>query len=312
MDDEPLVLEALRRALRPESNRWTMHFQASSNAALEAALKDPYDVVVTDLHMPNLGGLEFLDRLKSSGRKASSIVLTGTGDLASAMEAINRLGVFRFYTKPCPAERLREGINAALALRSRPEPPASDPARTALDRLPIAVLALDADRRVIFMNKQGALLLSNKRGLTVDSAGICRTLWPDATKALGAAIDRVLAGQDTAVLPLPLADVEERLSLLVTAAKAEDGDAKILFYVQDPQKANIPAAEHLRSLFGLTKAEAELARCLAQGCDLSEAAGLNNITVNSARTYLKSVFSKTNTNRQADLVRLLLTLAVPI
>jgi len=34
--------------------------------------------------------------------------------------------------------------------------------------------------------------------------------------------------------------------------------------------------------------------------------------VNSARTYLKSVFSKTNTNRQADLVRLLLTLAVPI
>jgi DNA-binding CsgD family transcriptional regulator len=71
-----------------------------------------------------------------------------------------------------------------------------------------------------------------------------------------------------------------------------------------------PAArtELLKSLFELTPAEARLAEQLASGPSLSDAADNLGITIGTARTQLKSVFLKTDTSRQAELVRLLLLL----
>lgn len=313
VDDEPRVLDALRRALRPKAQEWQMTFLASPKEALGLAGSEPFDVVVTDLHMPGLDGLAMLEKLKAGATQASCIVLTGTGDLEAAMDAINRIGVFRFYSKPCPTDRLIEGIAAALRARhpdSDTGKEASLAARTALDRLPFAVLALDSQKHVIFMNRSGALLVQARRGLSVDAGGQCRALRPEVTRVLHDAIDKVLAGTDTAALTLPLASEDNALSLLVSAGTVEDGDAKVLLFVQDRNQAAIPPADHLRSLFGLTNAEAELARALVQGRDLAEAAQDCGLTINSARTYLKSVFSKTGTNRQANLVRLLLSVPV--
>ena len=62
----------------------------------------------------------------------------------------------------------------------------------------------------------------------------------------------------------------------------------------------------LASLYGLTPAEAELASLLSAGHSIEEAAEIRGVTLNTARSQMKRVFSKTGVNRQADLVRLLL------
>jgi DNA-binding CsgD family transcriptional regulator len=68
--------------------------------------------------------------------------------------------------------------------------------------------------------------------------------------------------------------------------------------------------ETVSRLFDLTDAEARLAVALGEGHRLEDAADRMGITVSSARTYLKRVFSKTDVTRQAELVRLLL--AAPV
>ena len=75
----------------------------------------------------------------------------------------------------------------------------------------------------------------------------------------------------------------------------------------DPGLDNRPAAEALRDAFGLTPAEARLAIALAQGVRLADHAESVGISLNTVKTLLSRVFRKTETARQAELVRLLLS-----
>ena len=81
--------------------------------------------------------------------------------------------------------------------------------------------------------------------------------------------------------------------------------ARLLITVTDPETGSLPSPGLLRSVFGLTGSEVRLAIHLAAGLSLTQAADLSGITSETARSQLKMVFSKTNTNRQAELVALL-------
>jgi DNA-binding CsgD family transcriptional regulator len=74
-------------------------------------------------------------------------------------------------------------------------------------------------------------------------------------------------------------------------------------------KQRLPEEVVLSSLFKLTPAEARIAIGIARGEPLADIAGSHGITVQTARTQLKSVFSKTHTNRQAQLAILLMEVA---
>lgn len=73
----------------------------------------------------------------------------------------------------------------------------------------------------------------------------------------------------------------------------------------DPEGGRCPSEDALRSLFGLTPAEARLARQVAMGATIEAIAGRMRITYETARNQLKAVLAKTNTHRQAELVSLL-------
>ena len=75
------------------------------------------------------------------------------------------------------------------------------------------------------------------------------------------------------------------------------------------EKQKLPDEIVLGSRFRLTPAEARIAIGIARGAPLSDIADLHGITVQTARTQLKSVFSKTHTNRQAQLAVLLMEVA---
>jgi response regulator RpfG family c-di-GMP phosphodiesterase len=66
------------------------------------------------MRMPGLNGLEVLKKLRKLAPDTQRIMLTGNVDQEAAVNAVNEGSIFRFYTKPCPAEALSEGIDAAI------------------------------------------------------------------------------------------------------------------------------------------------------------------------------------------------------
>ena len=77
----------------------------------------------------------------------------------------------------------------------------------------------------------------------------------------------------------------------------------VIVYVRDPDRPEETRAEILQRLYGLTPSQARLAEALASGRSLKDVATMLGITLISARQYLKLVFQKTGTHRQAELVR---------
>ncbi len=303
VDDEPAVLDGLRRALAAQVRDWDMSFETDPLRARSMALDGGFQVMVTDLRMPGLDGLELVAQLKQAGCPVVCMVLTGTGDMAAAMDAINRGGVFRFFTKPCAAEVVRQGVIDALAqvaARSGPEL-----ALAALDRLPFAALALDRGFRPLFSNREGARLLAAGEVLRQDRGGICRAATPAATAALHQAVQATMEDGESRVLGLDDSD-DRRHSALIEAPEEQVGvGAAALLFVREIDARTLPTPEALGDLFGLNPSEARLAHALASGLDIREAAEAQGVTLSTARTYLKRLFQKTGANRQAELVRLL-------
>lgn len=77
--------------------------------------EDPFVVIVSDLRMPGIDGIEFLTQVRALSPDSIRIMLTGFADLQTAMDAVNTGQVFRFLTKPCPMKMLQGAIDAGIA-----------------------------------------------------------------------------------------------------------------------------------------------------------------------------------------------------
>jgi DNA-binding CsgD family transcriptional regulator len=84
-------------------------------------------------------------------------------------------------------------------------------------------------------------------------------------------------------------------------------DAAVVIFISDPELRDVSLTDVLHEVYGLTPAEAELAQLLAQGISLEAAAKRRNVTLNTARSQLKQVFAKTDTRRQGELLKLVLS-----
>lgn len=311
VDDDVRVLEALRRSLHAQAGRWEMEFESSPEAAVEAYRTWGPQVVVTDMKMPGMNGLQMVMAMRRTGGAARYIVLTGTADLRTAIDAINQAEIFRFFTKPCPSFLLVEGIQAALAA-SAPAPVTDGLADTALDRLPVAVLVVDGEARVLFMNRLGGALGAAGDAIVIGAQKVCRASVPAETSRLHALIESAIRNGDGGVMTLSRSG-SSPLSVAVTALDS-GGDAtpKAALYISDPENHPIPNADELKRLLGLTLAEAKLAHALARGVALDDAALEGGIAIGTARGYLKQIFAKTGKARQAELVRLVMSLPVTL
>jgi DNA-binding CsgD family transcriptional regulator len=87
--------------------------------------------------------------------------------------------------------------------------------------------------------------------------------------------------------------------------------AEVLVLVTDPQKAVQFPDDVLRQLYGLTPAEVEVANGILTGYSPNEIADLRRVSKGTVRNQIKAIMSKTDTDRQSDLVRLLMTLPQP-
>ena len=311
VDDDVRVLEALRRSLHCQEPRWEMDFASSPDMAVEAFRARAPQVVVTDMKMPGLNGIEMITAMRQTGGAARYIVLTGTADLRTAIDAINQAEIFRFFTKPCPSALLVEGIEAALAA-VEPVAGADSLADTALNKLPLAVLVVDSQARILFMNRPGGALCAAGDGIVIGRHKVCRASVPAETSRLHTLIQSAIERGEGGVMTLSRAQASP-LSVAVTALNGGGGATlQAALYISDPENHPIPNANAVMRLLGLTLAESRLAHALARGLSLDDAAVEAGITIGTARGYLKQIFAKTGKARQAELVRLILSLPVTL
>jgi HD-like signal output (HDOD) protein len=114
VDDEPYVLEALQRMLHNMRHEWDMRFAGSGAQALKMMAELPAEVVVSDMRMPQINGVQLLNEVVRLYPKTVRLILSGFADTEMIMQCVN--GTHQFLAKPCDSEVLTGVIRRALEL----------------------------------------------------------------------------------------------------------------------------------------------------------------------------------------------------
>ena len=112
VDDDANLLDAVQRSLRKQFTIDTA--LGGAEGLRKLAEQGPYAVVVADMQMPEMTGLQFLRNVQTAAPDAVLMMLTGNSDLQTAMDAVDDGRVFRFMTKPCPMSTLGPTLAAGL------------------------------------------------------------------------------------------------------------------------------------------------------------------------------------------------------
>jgi response regulator RpfG family c-di-GMP phosphodiesterase len=112
VDDDNSVLDGYRRSL---SREFPMETALGGDEALKlVAANGPYAVVVSDMRMPGMDGIQLLSKIKALSPDTIRVMLTGNADMETAINAINEGSIFRFLNKPCKKEIMAKTLTAAL------------------------------------------------------------------------------------------------------------------------------------------------------------------------------------------------------
>jgi FixJ family two-component response regulator len=112
VDDDFNILDGYRRSL---SREFLLETALGGQPALKLAAENgPYAVVVSDMRMPGMDGIQLLSRIKAQSPDTVRIMLTGNADMETAINAINEGSIFRFLNKPCSKEMMAKTLTAAL------------------------------------------------------------------------------------------------------------------------------------------------------------------------------------------------------
>lgn len=111
VDDEVKILDSLRRQFH---KKFKIKTASSGDVALHLIKKEKFAVIVSDMNMPGMNGVELLEQVKELRPNIVRVMLTGNADTVTPVEAINKGDVFRFHNKPCHLDVLEKTINDAL------------------------------------------------------------------------------------------------------------------------------------------------------------------------------------------------------
>lgn len=190
----------------------------------------------------------------------------------------------------------------------------------AFDLFDFTVILLDPDGNLLFANERAHSLLDAGEGLRRAGQSITATDFDNAVLLQTAIqyfnhkdddIDTADPGSQSVML-LRRADARPLVATISRIPQGYNGSAATILHVLDPDTETRTLVDALCRAFGLTATEACLAHHLVEGLTVEEAAREMRIQRQTARAYLKQIFSKTDTHRQADLVRVLLNSVVRI
>lgn len=112
VDDDAIILRVMRRSL---GDVYDVFVANSGHAAIEIlANEGPFDCLVSDMRMPQMDGVELVNRVEKGHPGLPCIILTGNQDEESELRAKNDCNAFRLLNKPCPRDEIIESIEEAI------------------------------------------------------------------------------------------------------------------------------------------------------------------------------------------------------
>jgi len=112
VDDDQKILDSFNALLR---KRYLVVTAQGPEQGLDSLHKyGPFSVVVSDLKMPKIDGIQFLSKVRHIYPDAVRIILTGFADAEVAIKALNEGSIFRFLTKPCSVDTLSAAIDTGI------------------------------------------------------------------------------------------------------------------------------------------------------------------------------------------------------
>jgi response regulator RpfG family c-di-GMP phosphodiesterase len=200
VDDDPALLDTYRRLLGRQFSVQTADGPSAGLAAIQQA--GPFAVVVSDLRMPGMSGVEFLSKVRASAPDTIRVMLTGFADTGAAVAAVNQGQIFRFLNKPCPSSEIAATLEACvdqyslvMAERELLENTLAGSVRMVMEILGVMNPgALGRASRIRKTMRQMANVLKVPRAWQMELAGMlsqigCLSISPGL-------LDRVWAGQD--------------------------------------------------------------------------------------------------------------------
>lgn len=140
VDDEKMILDGLRRQLHSMRTVWHIRYALSGDEALRHLEETPADVVVSDMRMPGMTGVELLAKVHRRWPEAVRIVLSGQTDQADLLADIGV--IHQFLQKPCDTETLKRAIVRASSLAQSIECEGLRRVVTGLRSLPVLAKSL--------------------------------------------------------------------------------------------------------------------------------------------------------------------------
>jgi len=115
IDDDPVILEVITKILK--ANGYEVIATPNGKSGIKQLESNSFDLVLTDLMMPDVDGLEVLDHVVTRSPKTKCIILTGYGTIKSSVDSIKK-GAFDYITKPITSDELLFVIEKALKFRN--------------------------------------------------------------------------------------------------------------------------------------------------------------------------------------------------
>jgi CheY-like chemotaxis protein len=112
VDDDPLAIASFQRLYGQDVDVLATTSPEEGLAMLQH--RGPFAVVVADMIMPKMDGIQFLTRAREISPETVRLVLTGHADVEAAINAVNEVNIFRFFVKPCAKSTLLKGLRDAI------------------------------------------------------------------------------------------------------------------------------------------------------------------------------------------------------
>jgi DNA-binding NarL/FixJ family response regulator len=303
------------------SNTTPMHFSLEhiqdSESFLEKGVSREGDVILLDITQNAETQFDLMTELHTKMVNAPIVVLTGD-DEEIGREAIRRGAQDYLVKGQLTTDSMSRSLFNAIQRhqvnrRDINAAPLLDSATAVLNRLPIGVILVTSDAKILFFNGKAKIYLEKSDGLVVGPDRICRATLPGENKALSKLLQETLSptteNKSEAEFAISLTRMESDSPLNIMVAPIGTGVAGkgAVLFVSDPAEPVELSVESICGLYGLTPAEGRLALGLTNGHTLEILAEKWGVSMHTVRSQLRQVFRKTDTSRQSEVVKLILT-----
>lgn len=192
--------------------------------------------------------------------------------------------------------------------------------KAGLDHIGLGIILLDSQGKPSFINPIAQQILDNHPAINIEHDGYLKFNTKVQDNEFHTALKNILGAMPTAKsnysfglqhpnTPHPLAIMmkpHEPDAVMMEWSSFNEKGAVV--YLNDPESDVLITSEQLRKNYGLTDAESTIAISMVNGLTLEQIAKANKVSINTVRTQLRSIFRKTNTTRQTELIIMLLAL----